>query len=105
MRVSEKRTPGGHRADADQSTNNAAIIAPSGLAHMTVDQGANRAAVEQHDKHFKTLQAELAGRGYQLHIISAADGTSAFLVQRWGLVRELPDLAAVARFLEQAGAR
>jgi hypothetical protein len=55
------------------------------------------------DKRFATLQAHLALNGYSLHRTAAGDGPVCFYVTRWGLVRELRDLAAVARFLDQVG--
>ena len=56
-------------------------------------------------KAFATLRAELALQGYSLSRSSAADGPVSFYVGRWGMVRELRDLAAVIAFAEQAGAR
>ncbi len=54
-------------------------------------------------KHFATLRAHLALKGYSLSRSAAGDGPARFYVTHWGLVRELPDLAAVARFLDQVG--
>ena len=54
-------------------------------------------------KWFATLRAHLALQGYSLSRSSAGDGPVNYYVTRWGLVRELRDLAAVARFLEQVG--
>jgi len=54
-------------------------------------------------KRFATLRAHLALRGYSLHRTAADDGPVCFYVTRWGIARELRDLAAVARFLEQVG--
>ncbi len=53
-----------------------------------------------HNKRAKTLQALLAMRGHELHIL--ADGT--YLATRWGLSKALRDLAAVERFAAQVGA-
>lgn len=56
-------------------------------------------------KRFATLRAHLALKGYSLHRTAADDGPVCFYVTRWGMARELRDLAAVAQFLEQvAGA-
>lgn len=57
-----------------------------------------------HDgKRFATLRAYLALKGYSLHRTAAGDGPVCFYITRWGMARELRDLAAVARFLDQAG--
>lgn len=55
-------------------------------------------------KAFATLRARLALAGYSLNRSDVADGPRAFYVGRWGMVRELPDLAAVCTFADQARA-
>ncbi len=55
------------------------------------------------DKRFATLRAHPALKGYSLSRTAAGDGPVRFYVTRWGMVRELRDLAAVARFLDQVG--
>lgn len=55
------------------------------------------------DKRFATLRAHLALKGYSLHRTAAGDGPVCFYVTCWGMARELRDLAAVARFLDQVG--
>jgi len=54
-------------------------------------------------KRFARLRAHLALKGYSLSRTAASDGPVCFYVTRWGMVRELRDLAAVARFLDQVG--
>lgn len=54
-------------------------------------------------KRFATLRAHLALNGYSLHRTAADDGPVCFYVTRWGMARELRDLAAVAWFLDQVG--
>jgi hypothetical protein len=56
------------------------------------------------DKAFLTLRALLALKGYVLGRTHGDDGPVRFYVTRWGLVRELPDIAAVCTFAEQVGA-
>lgn len=74
------------------------------------DQAVIRADIDRRDKQIVTLKARCALAGYALHILDAGSGiststsTSTFMIQKWGLVRELPDVTAVERFLEQAGA-
>jgi len=55
------------------------------------------------DKRFATQRAHLALKGYSLHRTAADDGPVCFYVTRWGMARELRDLAAVAQFLAQVG--
>lgn len=55
-------------------------------------------------KRFATLRARLALKGYSLSRTAASDGPVRFYVTRWGLVRELPDIASVRVFAEQVGA-
>ena len=56
------------------------------------------------DKSFLTLRALLALKGYSLSRTHGDDGPVCFHVTRWGMVRQLPDIAAVRNFAEQAGA-
>ncbi len=51
-------------------------------------------------KRLATLQAELARRGYELK----RTDSGALLIARWGLSRELRDVAAVEDFARQVGA-
>ncbi len=67
---------------ADQSTENAPIIA-------------------QAEKAFKTLQAQL--RGHVLHRTTPADAPAIFFAERWGQVRYLPTLDDAWRFVAQTG--
>ena len=56
------------------------------------------------DKVFLTLRALLALKGHVLHRTHGDDGPVRYYVTRWGLVRELADIAAVRAFAEQVGA-
>lgn len=56
------------------------------------------------DKEFLALRALLALKGHSLSRTHGDDGPVRFYVTRWGLVRELRDLAAVRAFAEQVGA-
>ena len=53
---------------------------------------------------FLTLRALLALKGHVLSRTHGDDGPVRFYVARWGLVRELPDIATVRAFAEQVGA-
>ena len=55
-------------------------------------------------KAFLTLRALLARKGYSLSLTHGDDGPVCFHVNRWGMVRELRDIAAVRAFAEQVGA-
>ena len=62
---------------------------------------------EQHaddGKRFATLRAHLALKGYSLSRTHGDDGPVCFHVNRWGMVRELRDIAAVRAFAQQVGA-
>lgn len=56
------------------------------------------------DKRFATLRALLALKGHVLSRTHGDDGPVRFYVNRWGPVRELPDITAVRAFAEQVGA-
>ena len=56
------------------------------------------------DKAFLTLRALLALKGYSLSRTHGDDGPVCFHVNRWGMVRELRDIAAVRAFVQQVGA-
>lgn len=65
-------------------------------ANSAIDAGA--------DKVFLTHRALLALKGYSLSRTHGDDGPVCFYVTRWGLVRELRDIAAVRAFTELVGA-
>lgn len=76
-----------------------------GQVGTSPDETADRAEIERNDiKRFNTLRAELARRGFQLHIIDAGGGTCAYLIARWDRSREVEDMAAVEAFLQRLGA-
>lgn len=53
------------------------------------------------ERQFQDHRAKLALKGHELYRL---DGGAGFLVRRWGLSKELRDLAAVAEFCQQVGA-
>lgn len=75
----------------------------NGQARTNNGDSAATAVDVEADKEFSTLRAMLAMRGFELHTLSEADGGTAYLVRRWSMTRELPDLPAVAAFAERAG--
>jgi hypothetical protein len=94
----------------------AAAVAPAGLNAQKESALAARAAQSREqnelsnpatgasaDKAFFTLRALLALKGYSLHRTAAGDGPVCFYVTRWGMARELRDLPAVVRLLDQVG--
>ena len=56
------------------------------------------------DKAFLRLRELLALKGHVLSRTHGDDGPVRFYVTRWGLVRELPDIASVRVLAEQVGA-
>ena len=95
----------------------AGAVAPAGLTAQKESAPAAQAAQSREqnepgnsatgtgaDKAFLTLRALLALKGHVLHRTHGDDGPVRFYVTRWGLARELPDIAAVRAFAEQVGA-
>ena len=92
-------------------------VAPAGLNAQKESALATRAAQSREqnerrnsatgadaDKAFVTLRALLALKGHSLSRTDADDGPVRFHVNRWGMVRELRDIAAVRAFTQQVGA-
>ncbi len=80
--------------------------APAAKAAQSRDQIelGNCATGADADKTFLTLRALLALKGHVLSRTHGDDGPVRYYVTRWGLVRELLDIAAVRAFAEQVGA-
>jgi hypothetical protein len=80
--------------------------APPALATQSREQveHTNSATNATAAKAFYTLRALLALKGHVLCRTHGDDGPVRYYVTRWGLVRELPDIAAVRAFAEQVGA-
>lgn len=55
------------------------------------------------EKQFTTLRAQFAMRGHSLLRTNLMDGPVTYYAERWGLVRYLPTLDDVRRFLAQIG--
>ena len=92
-------------------------VAPAGLTGQKETAPATQAAQSREqnepcnsatgagaDKAFLTLRALLALKGHVLSRTHGDDGPVSFYVTRWGLVRELQDIAAVRAFAERVGA-
>jgi hypothetical protein len=79
--------------------------APAAQAAQSREQNElrNSATGDGADKAFLTLRALLALKGHVLSRTHGDDGPVCFYVTRWGMVRELRDLAEVARFLDHVG--
>ena len=60
---------------------------------------------EDQSKWFATLAACFAKNGHALHRSDPKDGTATFWAENWGLVRYLPTIDTVRRFLDQIGGR
>ena len=57
------------------------------------------------DKASPRLRAAFALKGHRLHRTAEPEGEETFWAERWGLVKYLPTIDAVRRFLEQIGGR
>ena len=66
---------------------------------------AAHAAIMEADKAFTTLRAQLAMRGFALHVIDDGAGGAMFLVQRRCQSRTLGSIDDVRAFAVQVGAR
>jgi hypothetical protein len=53
------------------------------------------------NKQFSTLQARCALAGVSLHPAQTSQGSTVYIVSRWTLTHELPDLDAVASWLDR----
>jgi hypothetical protein len=80
--------------------------APAAQATQSREQNEHRnsATGAGADKAFLTLRALLALKGYSLSRTHGDDGPVCFHVNRWGMVRELRDIAAMRAFAQQVGA-
>ena len=68
------------------------------------DEHRNSAIGAGADKAFITLRVHPALKGYGLSRVCGDDGPVRFYVNRWGMVRELRDIAAVRAITEQVDA-
>jgi hypothetical protein len=57
------------------------------------------------EKTFQNLRAAYAMRGHALYRTDPTDGPVKYLAERWGLVRYLPTIDALLRFLVGIGGR
>jgi hypothetical protein len=74
-------------------------------AHSSPTAARSESCPAQHpDAHFAALRARAAQAGYALMRTRRADGSTAFLASRWGLLRELADVTAAEDFLRRIGA-
>ena len=66
----------------------------------------SKGAIQKTDSvDFTALQAAFAQQGHRLSQVTSPNGTSTYWAERWGLVRYLPALHDVGRFLVQIGGR
>ena len=70
------------------------------MKHIS-DSATNRDA----EKCFSTWQARFAICGHTLYRTASPDGAILYLSSRWGMVRELKTLEAVAAFFEMIGGK
>ena len=79
--------------------NDNAGVEPGGVSTPTKEHDTNHIA----EKAFFTLQAKFAILGHVLYRVNGSNGAIVFLVTRWGLTREVADMAAVCAFYLQIG--
>lgn len=80
---------------------------PTGDSHPTAGNTDTPtvAKAQATDKAFPSLRAAFALKGHALHRSAEHSSAETFWVERWGLVKYLPTIDAVRRFLEQIGGR
>lgn len=66
---------------------------------------ANSATNRDAEKCFSTWQAKYAICGHTLYRTASADGAILYLASRWGMVREMKSLEAVAAFFAMIGGK
>lgn len=94
------------KPDVNEPDAAAAAIGPGGLDQSeSVDSiAAARADRDARDKAITTAMARAALAGFELHLLDDGQRGALFILSRWNLTRELPDLAAVNAFLDRVGA-
>lgn len=70
---------------------------------MPCSEAACRAAIEAHDRRFRTLQAKAAIAGIQVNILSAPAGGSELVASRWAFAKRFDSVAALEAWLQRAG--
>jgi hypothetical protein len=80
---------------------------PAGDGNPTAGHtdSATVAAATDAEKTFQSLRAAYALQGHALHQTDSQVGPVEYWAERWGLVRYLPTLDAVRRFLDSIGGR
>lgn len=71
--------------------------------NTTTHNDLNAPTGQRADKAFTTMAAQLALQGHTLTRSNPNDGPVTYHASRWGLVRQLPDLEAVAAFVRMVG--
>ena len=90
-------------AHAGLNAQKESALAAQAAQSRKQNEPTNCASDAREGKAFLTLRAQLALKGHSLSRTPADDGRVRYYASRWGMVRELNDLAAVAQFLEQVG--
>ena len=89
-----------HNAGQEKAPLERGFFSATTTKHMS-DSATNRDA----EKCFSTWQARYAICGHILYRTASADGATLYLASRWGMVRELKTLEAVAAFFELIGGK
>ena len=78
---------------------------PGDFSAAATKHNLNFATVEDREKAFSAWQARFAMHGHSLYQATVANGATAFLVTRWGMVRELTNLEEVEKFFSLIGGK
>lgn len=87
------------------NTNEKAVEAINSNGLHTDTNGTDFPTIDAQGKEFATLAAGFALAGHTLRRSDPKDGAVSYWAERWGLVRHLPTIDAVRRFLDQIGGR
>jgi hypothetical protein len=94
------------RAGVVAPANETAHVVSAGRIEEPNDRQADFAIAAEGGKAFATLRARLALLGFTLQAAPLEQAAATvYIVGSWAQFRTLPDLAAVAAFIDQAGGR
>ncbi len=92
------------RGTTDTTKENAPVQRGN-FSATTTKHGNDHSANHAENKAVSSWQTRFAMLGHTLYQVTPANGTTAFLVTRWGMTRELADLTEVAKFFHLIGGK
>ena len=78
-------------------------VQPGNFSATTTKHSLNCVTNRDAEKCFSTWQARYAMYGHTLYRTASPDGATLYLTSRWGVVREMKSLEAVAAFFAMIG--